>query len=258
MAALTSERGPRERPRQRRQMTADIAHELRTPLSLILGHPRRSPTACWSKQETFDVIYDEARRHPPGRRPARLPPMQAAGDAASRRPGGALALRRRARRRRRGALRQLTWRWTPTSPTTWTPSHHQVAQARQRPALHPPGRITLSAGGGFRGARACRMQPGDRRGGPDVFERFTAPIPPGAGGNSGWGAMPAPSPTAWRRIWQAPRLRGDILMDLRRGRRLMAPPAPTARTRLVLPLLAYNAPQRSPRRTTHEPQLPCL
>jgi signal transduction histidine kinase len=47
----------------RRQMTADIAHDLRTPLSLILGHAEAlsegvlPPTA-----ETFDVIHDEARR----------------------------------------------------------------------------------------------------------------------------------------------------------------------------------------------------
>jgi two-component system sensor histidine kinase BaeS len=47
----------------RRKMTADIAHELRTPLSLILGHTealnegKLPPTS-----ETFYVIYDEAKR----------------------------------------------------------------------------------------------------------------------------------------------------------------------------------------------------
>jgi len=47
----------------RRQMTADIAHELRTPLSLILGHAEAvhdgvlPPTA-----ENFEIIRDEAAR----------------------------------------------------------------------------------------------------------------------------------------------------------------------------------------------------
>jgi two-component system sensor histidine kinase BaeS len=47
----------------RRQMTADIAHELRTPLSLILGHAEAvhdgvlQPTA-----ENFEIIRDEAAR----------------------------------------------------------------------------------------------------------------------------------------------------------------------------------------------------
>lgn len=47
----------------RRQMTADIAHELRTPISIILGHADAvhdrvlSPT-----EETFDIIRDEACR----------------------------------------------------------------------------------------------------------------------------------------------------------------------------------------------------
>jgi signal transduction histidine kinase len=47
----------------RRKMTADIAHELRTPLSLILGHTealneRKLPPT----PETFYVMYDEAQR----------------------------------------------------------------------------------------------------------------------------------------------------------------------------------------------------
>lgn len=48
---------------QRRQMTADIAHELRTPLSIILGHAEAlSDGVLPATQETFDVFYDEAKR----------------------------------------------------------------------------------------------------------------------------------------------------------------------------------------------------
>ncbi|MCA9953579.1 MAG: HAMP domain-containing protein [Anaerolineales bacterium] len=47
----------------RRQMTADIAHDLRTPLSLILGHAEAlSDGVLPPTSETFDVIHDEARR----------------------------------------------------------------------------------------------------------------------------------------------------------------------------------------------------
>jgi len=47
----------------RRQMTADIAHDLRTPLSLILGHAEAlSDGVLPPTRETFDVIHDEARR----------------------------------------------------------------------------------------------------------------------------------------------------------------------------------------------------
>ena len=47
----------------RRQMTADIAHDLRTPLSLILGHAEAlSDDVLPPTPETFDVIHDEARR----------------------------------------------------------------------------------------------------------------------------------------------------------------------------------------------------
>ena len=47
----------------RRQMTADIAHDLRTPLSLILGHAEAlSDGVLPPTPETFDVIHDEARR----------------------------------------------------------------------------------------------------------------------------------------------------------------------------------------------------
>jgi two-component system sensor histidine kinase BaeS len=47
----------------RRQMTADIAHELRTPLSLILGYTEAlSDGKLQGKPETFDMMYDEAKR----------------------------------------------------------------------------------------------------------------------------------------------------------------------------------------------------
>jgi signal transduction histidine kinase len=48
---------------QRRQMTADIAHELRTPLSLILGHTEAmSDGILPPTPETLNIIYDEAQR----------------------------------------------------------------------------------------------------------------------------------------------------------------------------------------------------
>jgi signal transduction histidine kinase len=47
----------------RHQMTADIAHELGTPLSLILGHSEALSEGVLPPQpETFHVIHDEARR----------------------------------------------------------------------------------------------------------------------------------------------------------------------------------------------------
>jgi signal transduction histidine kinase len=47
----------------RRQMTADIAHELRTPLSVILGHAEAlSDGVLPPIPETLDIIYDEAQR----------------------------------------------------------------------------------------------------------------------------------------------------------------------------------------------------
>ena len=47
----------------RRQMTADIAHDLRTPLSLILGHAEAlSDGTLPASDETFHVMYDEALR----------------------------------------------------------------------------------------------------------------------------------------------------------------------------------------------------
>ena len=49
--------------KQRRQMTADIAHELRTPLSLILGHAEAlNDGVLPPSPETFDIIHDEAQR----------------------------------------------------------------------------------------------------------------------------------------------------------------------------------------------------
>jgi len=47
----------------RRQMTADIAHELRTPLSLILGHAEAlSDGVLPPSPETFNIIHEEAQR----------------------------------------------------------------------------------------------------------------------------------------------------------------------------------------------------
>ena len=47
----------------RRQMTADVAHELRTPLSLILGHAEAlSDGVLPPSEETFDIILDETQR----------------------------------------------------------------------------------------------------------------------------------------------------------------------------------------------------
>lgn len=47
----------------RRQMTADIAHELRTPISVILGHAEAVHDGVLPpSQEVFDIIRDEAAR----------------------------------------------------------------------------------------------------------------------------------------------------------------------------------------------------
>lgn len=49
--------------RLRRKMTADIAHELRTPLSLILGYTESvSDGKLPATQETMDIMHDEAKR----------------------------------------------------------------------------------------------------------------------------------------------------------------------------------------------------
>jgi two-component system sensor histidine kinase BaeS len=46
----------------RRQMTADIAHELRTPLSLILGYTEAlSDGKLEGTPEAFDIVHDEAQ-----------------------------------------------------------------------------------------------------------------------------------------------------------------------------------------------------
>ena len=48
---------------QRRQMTADIAHDLRTPLSVILGHAEGLRDGVLpADDETYFIIYDEAQR----------------------------------------------------------------------------------------------------------------------------------------------------------------------------------------------------
>jgi signal transduction histidine kinase len=47
----------------RRQMTADIAHELRTPISVILGHTEAMYDGVLPpSEETFDIIRDETLR----------------------------------------------------------------------------------------------------------------------------------------------------------------------------------------------------
>ena len=47
----------------RRQMTADIAHELRTPLSLILGHAEAVHDGVLPpSRENFEIIREEAAR----------------------------------------------------------------------------------------------------------------------------------------------------------------------------------------------------
>jgi two-component system, OmpR family, sensor histidine kinase BaeS len=48
---------------QRRQLTADIAHDLRTPLSLILGHAEAMRDGVLpADPETLAIVHDEARR----------------------------------------------------------------------------------------------------------------------------------------------------------------------------------------------------
>jgi signal transduction histidine kinase len=48
---------------RRQQLTADIAHDLRTPISIIQGHAEALRDGVLPPEtETFDLIYDEARR----------------------------------------------------------------------------------------------------------------------------------------------------------------------------------------------------
>ena len=47
----------------RRQMTADIAHELRTPISVILGHAEAVQDGVLpASRETFEIVHEEAER----------------------------------------------------------------------------------------------------------------------------------------------------------------------------------------------------
>ena len=47
----------------RRQMTADIAHELRTPISVIMGHAEAVHEGVMAPTlETFEIVRDEAER----------------------------------------------------------------------------------------------------------------------------------------------------------------------------------------------------
>lgn len=51
-----------EANRLRRQMTADIAHDLRTPLSVILGYTEAlADSKLQGTSETFEIMHDEAR-----------------------------------------------------------------------------------------------------------------------------------------------------------------------------------------------------
>ncbi|HSH02898.1 MAG TPA: ATP-binding protein [Anaerolineae bacterium] len=52
-----------EAQNMRRQLTADIAHDLRTPLSIILGHAEAlSDGVLPPSTDTFELIHDEAQR----------------------------------------------------------------------------------------------------------------------------------------------------------------------------------------------------
>lgn len=266
---------------QRRQMTADIAHELRTPLSLILGHSEALADGVLEpKQETFDVIYDEARRLTRLVDDLHTLSLSDAGQLVMRRePTGPEALLRAAAAAHaadaeaHGVALDLAVDADLPDVDVDPDRIIQVLHKLLANALrYTPsgGRITLSA---ERAASAVRVRVQDCGPGiaaedlDSVFERFYRADPSRGRGGGGLRAgarhRPLHRRTAWRPHLggERPRLGGDIPDGPpRRGRRLTgAPGALPPERALSLPGRSpIMPPQRSPRRTTHEPQLPCL